>query len=105
MPYIQKITITKPFPEQRHFYDKEYAIGYSSLIKYLRAKYADRILSHTVSGEDQIVTRAVTVWASKEDHDNFNRELRSAFPNYRELRDEFNREHEVEFVLEYEETS
>ena len=104
MPYIQKITLTKPFPEMLHFHEREYSIEYSAFIKELRVKYADKILSHTVNEEDQLVTVGTTVWASRSDHDNFNEELRSAFPGYQLLRDEFNRTHDVEFNLEYEET-
>ena len=103
MPYIQKITLTKPFPEMKHFHEREYAIEYSAFIKELRVKYASKILSHTATDEGQLITVGTTVWASKEDHDNFNADLIAAFPKYREVRDEFNRTHDIEMVLEYEE--
>jgi hypothetical protein len=103
MPYIQKITLTKPFPEMKHFHEREYAIEYSAFIKELRVKYADKIMSHTIAEQGELVTIGLTVWATKEDHDNFNNELIAAFPRYREIRDEFNATHDVEMKLEYEE--
>jgi len=103
MPYTQKITLAKPFPELLHFHEREYSIEYAAFIKELRAKYADKILSHTVTDTNQLVTVGTTVWATKADHDNFNQELRTAFPGYQLKRDEYNTIHEVVMTLEYEE--
>lgn len=71
-------------------------------IQILRRINGDKIVSSLDYHED-LVIQNTTVWKSKEDFDNFNRQLFEAFPNLAEIREKYHTDNNIKWSVTLEE--
>lgn len=95
------ITSIVPSPEVKHFLQTPEASPIFDMIAKLSRLYKAEIISHE-KYKDKTTVITKTVYKSREISDEFDMLLYQAFPFFAELRDQYNKDNNIVWTVEYE---